>query len=158
MKAAFAVCCSIGVASGLIAMVWYKINGVPNENGLGPSNWHDACVFAFAIWLGMCCAVMTAGISGAFAPIFFKWSKLGDPAALAGPLETAFQDIIGSSVLLALSAAILNAWTYQVDCPCGDLAGCLACCQNGTSDSAWVTINQSCMTNGAGLASQQVCG
>lgn len=159
-KAAFAVCCTIGVASGIISLIWYKLHGVPNGGVLGPSNWHDAWVFAFAIWLGMCFAVMTAGISGAFAPIFFKWTKMGDPAALAGPLETAFQDIIGSSVLLALSAAILKAWTYTVDCPCETLAGCLACCQqSSTSENAtWVTLNQSCMSNCADLASQQICG
>merc|ERR1711976_445387 len=100
---------------------------------------------AFAMWLGMCVAVVSAGATGSMAPLLFKFLKIGDPSALAGPLETAFQDIIGSSALLALSAAILMAWTAIQDCPGGDLGGCIdSCSQSAAANVLVVNMNQTC--------------
>jgi len=92
------------------------------------------------------------------APLLFKYLKIGDPSALAGPLETAFQDIIGSSALLALSAAILTAWTMTQDCPGGDLGGCVdTCMPSAAASAAFVPMNQTCLNNCVNLAGQGIC-
>lgn len=110
------------------------------------------------MWLGMCVAVVSAGATGSMAPLLFKYLKIGDPSALAGPLETAFQDIIGSSALLALSAAILTAWTMTQDCPGGDLGGCVdTCTQSAAASAAFVPMNQTCLNNCVNLAGQGIC-
>merc|ERR1712048_103946 len=108
----------------------------------------DAFVFGSAIWLGMFFSVLSAGISGSAAPLLFKRLKC-DPSALAGPLETAFQDIIGGSVLLALSAYILKTFAHHEACPSDDLSSCLNehCMKNAlhASEGVWSTINTTCM-------------
>jgi len=56
----------------------------------------------------MTCAILTAGVMGTVIPMVSK--RLGfDPAATAGPFETAFQDVVGFSVFLWL-ATLLARW------------------------------------------------
>jgi len=154
-KASIAVSFSVGPIFFLIAFVWYRLGGGINQDG---GDTHDSLVFAFAMWLGMCVAVVSAGITGSMAPLLFKFLKFGDPSALAGPLETAFQDIIGSSCLLTLSAAILQAWTITQDCPGGDLGGCVDICkQSDAINAIFVTVNQTCLNNCVDLAGQGIC-
>jgi len=155
IKASVAVSFSIGLIFFLIGFVWYRLAG--GKDGAGGDT-HDSLVFAFAMWLGMCVAVVSAGATGSMAPLLFKYLKIGDPSALAGPLETAFQDIIGSSALLALSAAILTAWTMTQDCPGGDLGGCVdTCTQSAAASAAFVPMNQTCLNNCVNLAGQGIC-
>jgi len=155
IKASVAVSFSIGSIFLVIGFVWYMIDGGKDGSG---GNLHDSGVFAFAMWLGMCVSVVAAGITGSMAPLLFKFLKLGDPSTLAGPLETAFQDIIGSSALLALSAAILQTWTETLDCPAGGLGGCIGTCSQATrANATWVTVNQACLNNCVNLAGLGVC-
>lgn len=155
IKASVAVSFSIGLIFFLIGFIWYRLAG--GKYGTG-GDVHDSFVFAFAMWLGMCVAVVSAGATGSLAPLLFKYLKIGDPSALAGPLETAFQDIIGSSALLALSAAILLAWTATQDCPGGDLSGCIDTCTLGAAANVLsVNLNQTCLNNCVDLAGQGIC-
>ncbi|KAJ1342868.1 hypothetical protein BSLG_002527 [Batrachochytrium salamandrivorans] len=66
------------------------------------SNWAHAFNFGFATGLAA-----ISGIMGALGPLTFRALKI-DPALMAGPFETAMQDLIGSSVYLGLCAAILS--------------------------------------------------
>lgn len=50
---------------------------------------------------------MLASISGAVAPLLFARCGL-DPTALAGPLETAFQDVVGNVIFLSGSSFLLS--------------------------------------------------
>lgn len=141
-KAAISVGLTIGTLTGVIACVWYHL---APDDPTGSSS--DAFVFGSAIWLGMFFSVLSAGISGSAAPLLFKRMNC-DPSALAGPLETAFQDIIGGSVLLALSAYILKTFAHHEACPSDDLPSCLHNhCMKDTmlTDSVWASVNTTCM-------------
>jgi magnesium transporter len=51
--------------------------------------------------------MVTAGFMGTVFPILSK--RFGfDPAATAGPFETAFQDVVGFSVFLWLASLLLR--------------------------------------------------
>lgn len=101
--------------AGCTALVWSKTEHDANS-------WQNAVAFAVAIGLGMFCSMMMAGISGAAAPLLFKRCGF-DPSAMAGPLETAFQDIVGGTLLLAVSAWILATFGDEGE-EC-DIGGCL---------------------------------
>merc|ERR1712046_538506 len=128
---------------GVVCLFWYETDAEANT-------WKGAFVFAIAIAFGMFCSVMSAALTGSAAPLIFKRCGF-DPSAMAGPLETAFQDIIGGTVLLAVSAGILNAFG---DPPCDDcddasLAinhGCNECIQACSAATATVlTVLQNCV-------------
>jgi magnesium transporter len=126
---------------GFVCLFWYETDSASNT-------WKGASAFAVAIGFGMFCSVMSADITGSAAPLIFKRCGF-DPSAMAGPLETAFQDIIGGTVLLAISAAILNAFG---DPPTPDDDGvaitqsCLACVQSCNAATATIlNVLQSCV-------------
>merc|ERR1711908_148799 len=106
-----------------------------------------AAAFTFAIAFGMLCSCLSAALTGSAAPLIFKRCGF-DPSAMAGPLETAFQDIVGGTILLSISAAILNAFG---DPPAPDddsvaagqsCLGCLEACTAATP--AILSVLQSC--------------
>ncbi|EGF78981.1 hypothetical protein BATDEDRAFT_89979 [Batrachochytrium dendrobatidis JAM81] len=66
------------------------------------SSWAHAMNFGIATGLSA-----ISGIMGALGPLTFRALKI-DPALMAGPFETAMQDLIGSSVYLGFCAAILG--------------------------------------------------
>lgn len=109
----------MAIIIGTVALFWYETSSDSNT-------WKGAAAFAFAIGFGMLCSVMTAGITGSAAPLLFKRCGF-DPSAMAGPLETAFQDIIGGTVLLTIAAFILDTWGDggTDDQGCGD---CISAC------------------------------
>ena len=79
-----------GVFLGVIGMVWSQ---------------HAA--FSLVIGGALTCSMMTAGVMGSIIPMVSK--KMGfDPAATAGPFETAFQDVIGFAVFLWLASLLVN--------------------------------------------------
>jgi magnesium transporter len=65
-------------------------------------------VFAFAILIAQFCSIVTAGVTGTFAPLLFTFIFNRDPGMWGGPLETAIQDIVGSFALVVLSYKILE--------------------------------------------------
>jgi len=61
-----------------------------------------ALLFGGVILVGTWISMMVSTVNGASTPILANMMSL-DPAKVAGPLETAFQDIVGQSFLLGLS-------------------------------------------------------
>merc|ERR1712070_858683 len=128
----------LGGLTGCVAMAWSHI---VSDSAGGTSTAQGAFAFGLAIFCGMLFSVMLAGISGSAAPLLFKMCNF-DPSSLAGPMETAIQDIVGGTVLLMLSACILNGLGEKADeCPGGSIEGCMSHC---TFDG---TLNQNCVLN-----------
>lgn len=68
--------------------------------------WSRHIMFGVVVGIGMTCSMLTASIMGTLIPMISK--RLGfDPAATAGPFETAFQDVIGFGVFLWLASLLL---------------------------------------------------
>ena len=68
--------------------------------------WSHHIMFGVVVGIGMTCSMLTASIMGTLIPMLSK--RLGfDPAATAGPFETAFQDVIGFGVFLWLASLLL---------------------------------------------------
>lgn len=125
----------MSIIIGTVALFWYETDADANT-------WKGAMAFAFAIGFGMFCSVLSAGLTGSAAPLIFKNCGF-DPSAMAGPLETAFQDIIGGTVLLTISAFILNTFG---DGGADDGASCGDCVQACNVGSATVlNVLQSCV-------------
>jgi len=59
-------------------------------------------IFGGVIFIGTWISMMVSTVNGASTPILANVFRV-DPAKVAGPLETAFQDIVGQSFLLGLS-------------------------------------------------------
>jgi magnesium transporter len=70
--------------------------------------WSRHIPFGIVVGIAMTCAILAAGFMGTVIPMISK--RFGfDPAATAGPFETAFQDVIGFTVFLWL-ASLLARW------------------------------------------------
>ena len=69
--------------------------------------WSHRVPFGIVIGGAMTCSMLTAGFMGTVIPMLSK--RLGfDPAATAGPFETAFQDVIGFAMFLWLASLLLR--------------------------------------------------
>merc|ERR1711933_421459 len=110
---------------GIGAFTWYS--PVP-QNPLNHS-WHGSMAFGMTIALGVFVSMLIAAISGTAAPLVSK--RFGfDPSAMGGPMETAFQDVVGSTFLLALSASMLGTFgDHGADCPGEEPQGCMDLCR-----------------------------
>jgi magnesium transporter len=68
--------------------------------------WFDP-VFGFVVGFSMFIAINLSGFVGTVIPMISK--RLGfDPALTAGPFETAFQDVVGVTILLGLATLLLR--------------------------------------------------
>ncbi|HXD74537.1 MAG TPA: magnesium transporter [Vicinamibacterales bacterium] len=91
LATALTIAAAVGTTLGAVAIVW-----------------SGHTVFGLVVGAAMICAVVTAAFMGTVIPLVSK--RLGfDPAATAGPFETALQDLIGFTVFLTL-ASRLSAW------------------------------------------------
>ena len=70
-------------------------------------------VFGGVIFLGTWISMMVSTVNGAGTPVLARLMRL-DPAKFAGPLETAFQDIVGQSFLLGVSYAIFSVTEKRI--------------------------------------------
>lgn len=69
--------------------------------------WSRHPPFGIVIGVALACSMTTAGLMGTLIPMLSK--RLGfDPAATAGPFETAFQDVIGFGVFLWLASLLVD--------------------------------------------------
>lgn len=59
--------------------------------------------FAFTIFMSQFVSIITAGLTGTFAPLIIAFIFHRDSGKWCGPLETAVQDIIGSFTMIILS-------------------------------------------------------
>jgi len=64
-------------------------------------------VFGGVLFVGTWISMMVSTVNGAGTPILAQLMQL-DPAKIAGPLETAFQDIVGQSFLLGVSFLVFH--------------------------------------------------
>ena len=83
-----------GVSLAVVAMIWSR-----------------RLPFGLVVGASMTCAIVTAGLMGTVIPMLSKRAGF-DPAATAGPFETAFQDVIGFSVFLWM-AQLLAHWLQR---------------------------------------------
>jgi magnesium transporter len=69
--------------------------------------WSGHLSFGLVIGGAMTCSMLTAGFMGTVIPMLSK--RVGfDPAATAGPFETAFQDVVGFAVFLWLASLMIG--------------------------------------------------
>jgi Mg/Co/Ni transporter MgtE len=155
-KAAFAVCTILGAFIAVFSCITYHLN---LGGGFGYGGWQGAMAMGLATWVGLCLAVLTAGISGAAAPLLFKRCGF-DPSVMAGPLETAFQDVVGGVAVLGLAGLIMKALVKK-DCLGGggwdDCVGyCCGLNDDGVCTGTDVTYLNDCL--GLCLANATACG
>ncbi|XP_023331015.1 uncharacterized protein LOC111703346 [Eurytemora carolleeae] len=81
-----------------------NVSGIDFENIQEISqNTSSTCfLFGGVLFVGTWISMMVSTVNGASTPILATILQI-DPAKIAGPLETAFQDIVGQSFLLGLS-------------------------------------------------------
>ncbi|CAE7311224.1 mgtE [Symbiodinium necroappetens] len=144
VKSGMVVAALLSTVVAAVAFAWYN----PFSSG---HSFLGTLAFGFAIFLGQFASSISASVTGSLAPLLFN--KRGwDPAALGGPLETAFQDVIGSSVMLAASAAVLAQFgDHAESCPGGDVKRCASLCKEGPS------YNEQCLQHCLDLALKGVC-
>jgi Mg/Co/Ni transporter MgtE len=63
--------------------------------------------FGVTILIAQFVSIVTAGITGTFAPLLFSFIFKRDSGKWSGPLETAIQDIVGSFAMIVLSYHVL---------------------------------------------------
>lgn len=63
--------------------------------------------FGVTIFVAQQVSILTAGLTGTFAPLLFSFIFHRDSGKWGGPLETAVQDIVGSFAMVVLSYRIL---------------------------------------------------
>lgn len=63
--------------------------------------------FGLTIWIAQFISIVTAGITGTFAPLLFSFFFQRDSGKWGGPLETAIQDIVGSFAMVIISYHVL---------------------------------------------------
>jgi hypothetical protein len=78
--------------------------------------------FALTIFTAQLISILTAGITGTFAPLLFSFIFKRDSGKWGGPLETAIQDIIGSFAMIVISYHLLKFFGTR-DIPPGDICG-----------------------------------
>lgn len=63
--------------------------------------------FGIVIFIACLSSMLTASITGTAAPLIFSAMNI-DPTSMAGPLETAVQDVVGNSCFLAAAVHLLK--------------------------------------------------
>lgn len=127
--------------AGATACFWYA----PVPQGSSDHTWTGAFVFALTIGLGMFASMLIAAVSGSAAPLLSKRCGF-DPSAMGGPMETAFQDIAGSTFLLAMGAFLLRRFgDHGRDCPGGTAAGCIEMCRIAVGNATSVPYDPGCL-------------
>jgi Mg/Co/Ni transporter MgtE len=63
--------------------------------------------FGATVFVAQFISIVTAGITGTFAPLLFSFVFRQDSGKWGGPLETAIQDIVGSFAMVIISYHIL---------------------------------------------------
>lgn len=87
--------CFLGLAMGtVLGIVAFAMSG------MDPG-------FALTIFMAQFVSILTAGVTGTFAPLLFTFVFHRDSGKWGGPLETAVQDIIGSFAMVVMSYHLL---------------------------------------------------
>ena len=99
--------CATWIASviGTVGTVWcYLDNDTADINHRYPFHY---LIFGGILFVGTFISMIVSTINGAGTPMVAHKFNL-DPAKIAGPLETAFQDLVGQSFLLGFSYIIFS--------------------------------------------------
>lgn len=78
--------------------------------------------FGLTIFIAQFISMLTAGVTGTFAPLLFSFVFKQDAGKWGGPLETAVQDIVGSFSMVVVSYYLLSffgAGTVAENDTCG---------------------------------------
>ena len=112
MKSGLISASIVAVTIGVIGTIWsyLAVEKIENEEISSVYPHHDL-VFGFALLFGSWISMVIACFNGSMTPIAANRCGL-DPAKVAGPLETAFQDIFGQSFLLG-GSFLLFSYTEQ---------------------------------------------
>lgn len=101
--AAFTIALTLAIIGG----IWTNYDTKDKEEILHRNSYHlYPIIFALVIFTGTVLSMMVSTLNGALMPIIAHKCNL-DPAKIAGPLETAFQDIVGQTFLLGFAKLIL---------------------------------------------------
>ena len=99
----------IAITIGVIGALWsyYANDKVQNHDPTKIYPYHDL-MFGTILFLGSWISMIIACFNGSCTPLVADICGL-DPAKVAGPLETAFQDIFGQTFLLGMSLLVFSA-------------------------------------------------
>merc|ERR1712203_964174 len=153
LKAGSLIAAFMAVLMGLVAFAWYS----PVPQNPNAHTWHGSAAFALTIALGVFVSMVIAAISGTAAPLLSKRCGF-DPSAMGGPMETAFQDVVGSTFLLAVSAAMLGTFgDHGAECPGGSPNACMDLCRLDAGNATATLYSTSCIQNCAALIAGGLC-
>ena len=134
LKSSFLLSVFVALMLGTISFLWYAPLWCQlfDDNGCDivhqNHTMRGAAVFGCAVLIGQLLSGMLSSVAGSTAPVLFSWFGV-DPTSAAGPMETAIQDVVGGTLLLAFSAFILeNFGDFGVGCPGHDMRGCVDGC------------------------------
>jgi len=151
IKAGFLMASIMGVVVGLTAFIWYS------PWLAAAHTWRGSASFAFTVCLGVFFSMVAAAISGSAAPLLTKRCGF-DPSAMGGPMETAFQDAVGGTLLVALSGAILGALGDQgKQCPGGDANGCIQLCRLSPFNGTAAIFDSQCINSCLRAVAARLC-
>jgi len=143
VKVGLCIASAMSLLVGGVAFLWYA----PWPLEANGHTWRGAGAFAFTVGLGVFVSMLVASVSGTAAPLLSKRCGF-DPSAMGGPMETAFQDVVGSTFLLAVSAALLSAFgDAGAGCPGGSAEGCVQACALGPGNATAATYAPACLAN-----------
>ena len=117
MTSAFAIAATVGV----IGILWSYLGSEDDDvHELYP---HHFWMFGFVLFTGTMISMMISSVNGTATPTAAFLLGI-DPAKVAGPLETAFQDIVGQGFLLGVSYVVFkytepDFWWLNTGCPKG---------------------------------------
>ena len=108
LKSGIVCATMISITIGLVGIVWsYSSQEEIGQQEIDRIYPHHAFTFGLVLFFGSWISMMIACFNGAGTPILANSFGL-DPAKVAGPLETALQDIFGQTFLLGASFAVFS--------------------------------------------------
>jgi magnesium transporter len=141
LKVGFLIASFMTGVVGLTALFWYA----PVPDASSGHTWLGSAVFGATIGLGIFVSMVLAALSGTSAPLLAKRCGF-DPSAMSGPMETAFQDIAGSTFLLAMGSLLLHSFgDHGRECPGGSASVCFELCKLAMGNSTSVPYDPRCI-------------
>jgi len=96
-----------------IGGLWCYLDTDPASKEINQQFPYHPLLFAAVLFIGTWMSMIISTISGAGTPILAHMMQF-DPAKVAGPLETAIQDIVGQSFLLGVGLLIFRSLEHLV--------------------------------------------
>ena len=138
-------------AAWVISFVWY----MPSGSNSSDHTMRGAFIFGTAIAVGRVSRALPAA-TGSLATCFQSHGFRSD--RVAGPMETAVQDVIGGTLLLMFWPDADQLWDFGAGCPGGDLKGWVASCQlPNTANGMGTMYNQTCLDSCVGFDIAGIC-